>query len=448
MKKSLLFILIIILFTLTGCINIENIDDSFNYTGKNYNVKEIIYKNSDMSSQLNWEMMVVQISEDFRLNIDNFTNDYSNRFDEFKLTNSNFDDYFPQTNSNSWKSNIASFQEIRNNNLLSWKAINKYNYDISIGEVEGGKQFYYLLKQKNKDLYIVCGTDNDFGVQINYIFNLEECIRKNQVEETVKKQEEEFKKSYEISGEYYRKLYYPCEIKVSLTLTDEAGTIDSIIGKYELDRYNEIAKIEIKENLKLINFTFAYNDYTNEVNDYFEVLKDDNKNFSKIEINTIRKYNFSYLQSIDKYIDEYEEVDFSSNIESHGNYDLLELFINSTFDNYDEFYQTLTQKKTHFEEKNKDGDYKYQINYIDELLKKYDIIYFENNLLVITDMINTGSWSQLLTVDNVYFSNETLYIVIRTDNPSAEVCAVQTALFNISISNDYKDKISKIVTLD
>ena len=74
--------------------------------------------------------------------------------------------------------------------------------------------------------------------------------------------------------------------------------------------------------------------------------------------------------------------------------------------------------------------------------------FFEENALIITKMITRGSGSIKLTVNNLYVSDDTVYIVIRTDEPTMGTGDMQYAFFGFAVAKNDVVNVDKVVTLE
>ena len=63
-------------------------------------------------------------------------------------------------------------------------------------------------------------------------------------------------------------------------------------------------------------------------------------------------------------------------------------------------------------------------------------------------MVTRGSGSIKLTVNNLYISENKVYVVIRTDVPSMGTCDMQYAFFGFVVDKDDVAGVNEVVTLE
>ena len=89
-----------------------------------------------------------------------------------------------------------------------------------------------------------------------------------------------------------------------------------------------------------------------------------------------------------------------------------------------------------------------QIEMIEEQKDLYDEEFFENNALILTDTITRGSGSIGLTVNNVYISNNKIYVVIKTNVPTIGTDDMQDKSFTIKIAKADIENVTEVITLE
>lgn len=143
------------------------IDSRYSFAGKNYPIGVKIFDNGSFSSIFYEGSNIPQfsISEDLKL----LTNEHPankvssawyeiGELEEFKLKKSNFDDI---ANVDIWNDGYSA-EILRENNLNSFKVENKAD-----------NNFYYLLEQKNGEIYIAKGILESDVIRIRWVFKME-----------------------------------------------------------------------------------------------------------------------------------------------------------------------------------------------------------------------------------------------------------------------------------
>ena len=85
---------------------------------------------------------------------------------------------------------------------------------------------------------------------------------------------------------------------------------------------------------------------------------------------------------------------------------------------------------------------------INKLRDVYDEAFFEETALIITKMIVRGSGSIAVTLDNLYLSENKVYVVVRTDVPGIGTCDMQYVTFAFQVSKDEVANVNEVITLE
>ena len=93
-------------------------------------------------------------------------------------------------------------------------------------------------------------------------------------------------------------------------------------------------------------------------------------------------------------------------------------------------------------------EYDYEKDRITAAKDLYDDSFFEQNALIITKMITRSSGSIKLTVNNLYVSDNIIYVVIRTDVPTMGTCDMKEAFFGFAVAKSDVVNVDKVVTLE
>ena len=124
--------------------------------GHNYHVEEVIYDGNEYSSDDTMEHLPqYRFTSDFmmmckgRVTVNEEVKQWEalGRMDEVDLSEHNFDQYFKKSDGVSgWKNNLTAYK-LRRNNVTAWQLL--------VGD-DGEALSYYLLQQKNGDIYLAC----------------------------------------------------------------------------------------------------------------------------------------------------------------------------------------------------------------------------------------------------------------------------------------------------
>ena len=147
-------------------------------------------------------------------------------------------------------------------------------------------------------------------------------------------------------------------------------------------------------------------------------------------------YINSYMPNIDYYTDDKEELEYKVEMNLFNTSD--KSFIIKSKEEYDAYLDYLLEK----------AEYEYLKNNINSKRDLYDDSFFEENALIISKEIVRGSGSIKLTLDNLYITDNKVYIVIRTDEPIEGTCDMQFATFTFVVKKNDVINVTEVITLD
>ena len=147
-------------------------------------------------------------------------------------------------------------------------------------------------------------------------------------------------------------------------------------------------------------------------------------------------YINSYMPNIDYYSDDKEELEYKVEMNLFNTSD--KSFIIKSKEEYDAYLDYLLEK----------AEYEYLKNNINSKRDLYDDSFFEENALIISKEIVRGSGSIKLTLDNLYITDNKVYIVIRTDEPIEGTCDMQYVTFTLAVKKNDVINVTEVITLD
>ena len=238
----------------------------------------------------------------------------------------------------------------------------------------------------------------------------------------------------------YNYYYQPVTlVYCTLALNDEEST-DNFVTKHDIN--NVFANADIRVYSKSVSLTFERAEFTENIH---QKLKQIGKDVSvkKLYVEMGREWYRSYMPKIEYYTDnasvlEYERAPYAVSTENSRD------IIIKTKAEYDAYLDELLESWVA-------EDYlmaQYQIEIINNARDKYDEAFFEENALILTRMITRGSGSIKLTVNNLYVSENKVYVVIRTDKPIIGTDDMQYAFFAFAVDKDDVVNVNEVVTLE
>ncbi len=225
------------------------------------------------------------------------------------------------------------------------------------------------------------------------------------------------------------------------------GKAENFVKQHNLKRRFPDAKI--KTGYGVVTLEFERDDYTNAVHNALNKLSKK----SSVEIGSASVYSASYIKykpDISQHAKNPTKLEFSVPDENAEN--LLDHLSKSTINTVDG-NRILTTKEDYdayvdlFPEEHISGE----IHEFYQITKDlYDEDFFETNALLVTKQIGHGG-RYGLSVDNVYLSDNKIYVVIRTSRIPSEYAVpgiFEEKTFYITVSKDAIKGAAELITLD
>ena len=241
-------------------------------------------------------------------------------------------------------------------------------------------------------------------------------------------------------NDYY---YNPVDEVHCYFVLDSESSADAIVEKYDMGNLFVNADVSALNAIKMVRVIFDRNEFTEEMHRKIKQISEDEALVENLYVEMERVYYQSYMPKIEYYTDcetvlKYEPAPYAVSTENSKD------IIIKTKSEYDEYLDELIKSWEAL-------DYlmaNYQIEIINNARDKYDESFFEENALILTRMVTRGSGSIKLTVNNLYISENKVYVVIRTDIPSIGTDDMLYAFFAFVVDKDDVVQVNEIVTLE
>ena len=241
----------------------------------------------------------------------------------------------------------------------------------------------------------------------------------------------------------YNYYYNPVDKVYCYFVLDSEASADAIVEKYDMKNLFANADVSALNAIKMIGISFNRNDFTEEMHRKIKQISEDEEPIENLYVEMERAWSQSYMPKIEYYTDcetvfKYEPAPYAVSTENSK-----DIIIKSK-EEYDAYLDELSKSWEVL-------DYlmaQYQIDIINNARDKYDESFFEENALIFTRMVTRGSGSIKLTVNNLYISENKVYVVIRTDIPSEGTDDMQYAFFAFVVDKDDVVNVNEVVTLE
>lgn len=233
--------------------------------------------------------------------------------------------------------------------------------------------------------------------------------------------------------------YFPPVARVSCTYVLENGTSASnIIEKYDIYNLFAAAKIAMQDSAKTIRISFNRDDFTEGTYQKIKQVKDGEPLIKDLYISIEKAHSQSYMPKIEYHTENASALPYTLAEQSPQNLFEDKGFIIKSAEEYGAYLDCLLGA----------AEYPYVRDNIELLKNLYDASFFEENALIITKKITRGSGSIQMTVDNLYISDNKVYVVIKTDVPVVGTCDLQTASFTFCVQKSDIIDASEVITLE
>ena len=241
----------------------------------------------------------------------------------------------------------------------------------------------------------------------------------------------------------YNYYYNPVDKVYCYFVLDSEASADAIVAKYDMENLFANADVHAYNAIEMITVIFDRDDFTEEMHRKIKQISEDEALVENLYVEMERVYYQSYMPKIEYYTDcetvlKYEPAPYAVSTENSRD------IIIKTKAEYDAYLDELLESWVA-------EDYlmaQYQIEIINNARDKYDEAFFEENALIMTRMITRGSGSIKLTANNLYVSENKVYVVIRTDIPSEGTDDMQYAFFSFVVDKDDVVNVNEVVTLE
>ena len=231
--------------------------------------------------------------------------------------------------------------------------------------------------------------------------------------------------------------YHPIDDVYCYFVLDSEASADAIIEKYDMKNLFASANVSALNSLKMVGVAFERDEFTEEIHQKVKQISENEELIESLSMDMYSDWHQSYMPRIEYYTDdasvlEYERAPYLIAFEN-----ARDIIIKSKAE-YDAYLDELLET----------AESDYQKERINSAKDIYDESFFEENALILTRMVVRGSGSIQLTVNNLYISDNKIYVVIRTDEPTWGTCDMQFAFFAFAVDKDDVVNVNEVVTLE
>lgn len=231
--------------------------------------------------------------------------------------------------------------------------------------------------------------------------------------------------------------YHPVDDVYCYFVLDSEASADAIIKKYDMKNLFANADVSALNAIKMIGVTFDRDEFTEEMHQRIKEISENEELIESISYDMYSDWDQSYMPKIEYYTDDASVLEYERAPYILGFENARDIIIKSKAE-YDAYLDELLET----------AESDYQKERINSAKDIYDESFFEENALLLTRMVVRGSGSIQLTVNNLYISDNKIYVVIRTDEPTWGTCDMQFAFFAFAVDKDDVVNVNEVVTLE
>ena len=353
-------------------------------------------------------------------------------------------DDLPRLTISDLKGLIATYGE-----NLTWEHFEQYYF------VETGSGLYIRIYPINEEYELWIGGGNPPSKPMYIYFtkanimdgetfdpidvryeNIDDLLTPTGLAQIVIDYENELKSKTDALSEKYphRTYYYHPITSVSCIYSVQGNsTAKAVAQRNDMENVFPNARVSAYDKTKMIIISFNRDDFTEEVHQKLEKIRDRESAITSLTVNMARDIAEHFIPKIDYYTDHAVPLEHVSTVGKHWLNEREDVIIKTKAE-YDAYLDNLYAM------------YDYQKESIEKWKGLYDEAFFEENALILTRTFS-GSSSVRLKVDNLYISDNTVYVVIETEIPTGGTDDIVMRYFTIQVSKSKVANVDEAITV-
>ena len=358
-------------------------------------------------------------------------------------------DDLPQLTISDLKELIATYGED-----LTWKHFAQYYF------VETGSGLYIRVYKINEDYQLMIGGPGP-AVEPYYIYiigkdlpgvgyyedgkpidvryeSIDDVLNPTGLAQILVDYEIELKEQTDALREKYpHRIYYfhPISHICCMYFLEDNTTAEAIVRKHNMENVFSNAEVSAYNKTRMIFVCFDRDNFTEEVYKKLEKIKDDESAIRSFMFDMSRSIAKHFVPRIDYYTDHAVPLEHVATLGSHWHYE-----------EDDMIFKTKAEYDAYLDDLSKYANYDYEVNKIAEWRELYNEAFFEESALILT-RIFSGSSSIGKKVDNLYVSDNTVYVVIETEIPTINTEDIVWRYFTIQVPKSEVANVDKVITV-
>lgn len=237
--------------------------------------------------------------------------------------------------------------------------------------------------------------------------------------------------------EYPHRIYYfhPISHICCMYFLEDNTTAEAIVRKHNMENVFSNAEVSAYNKTRMIFVCFDRDNFTEEVYKKLEKIKDDESAIRSFMFDMSRSIAEHFVPRIDYYTDHAVPLEHVATLGSHWYYE-----------GEDMIFKTKAEYDAYLDDLSKYANYDYEVNKIAEWRELYNEAFFEENALILTTIFS-GSSSIGKKVDNLYVSDNTVYVVIETEIPTVNTEDIVWRYFTIQVPKSEVANVDEVISV-
>lgn len=237
----------------------------------------------------------------------------------------------------------------------------------------------------------------------------------------------------------YNYYYNPVEEVHCTYILEDNASADAIVEKYNMKNVFAEAKVSALNAIEMICIYFDRDDFTEAMHQKIQQISEEESLIKDLSVSMERTWVASYMPKIEYYAEDATVLNCEGAIGMNLGDKNFIIRSKEEYDNYLNYLLEIAE-----------DDYlkEYLQERINGLRDVYDEVFFEENTLIITKMMVISSGSIRVAFNNLYISENKVYVVVRTDAPYECTCDIQEVTFAFKVSKDEVANVNEVITLE
>jgi hypothetical protein len=225
-------------------------------------------------------------------------------------------------------------------------------------------------------------------------------------------------------------------------------TPEKFAKKYALKTLFPKAEVKVSE-YSIVTLNFKRNDYTKAAHFILTTIAEKATSVYPIHPHVYADSRIKYKPDISLYAENPTKLEYTVKVAQNFGGSDMPTANDSNITDIDRILTTKAEYDAYIDLFAAEYDYEGYPPFLQDTKDKYDEEFFETSALLVTKQITRSDLGYGLSVDNVYLSDNKIYVVIRTSNSEgAAPQAIQEKTFYLEVSKDAINGATELITLD